>query len=125
MQMSAGGMDIANHTPEVIRTRTVGWGHEQGNRGWAVFRPGQETAGIGQMRQGLAALQATGGEERRPLFLALLAEAYGGIGQIEEGLHTLAEALAAVEHTGGRFYYAELHQLKGELLRARAAEPDT
>jgi predicted ATPase len=118
-------MDIANHTPEVIRTRTVGWGHEQGNRGWAVFRPGQETAGIGQMRQGLAALQATGGEERRPLFLALLAEAYGGIGQIEEGLHTLAEALAAVEHTGGRFYYAELHQLKGELLRARAAEPDT
>jgi len=104
MQMSAGGMDIANHTPKVFRTRTVGWGHEQGNRGWAVFRPGQETAGIGQMRQGLAALQATGGEERRPLFLALLAEAYGGIGQIEEGLHTLAEALAAVEHTGGRFY---------------------
>jgi predicted ATPase len=117
-------MDIANHTPEVIRTRTVGWGHEQGNRGWAVFRPGQETAGIGQMRQGLAALQATGGEVRRPLFLALLAEAYGGIGQIEEQLHTLAEALAAVEHAGD-FYEAELHRLKGELLGARAAEPDT
>jgi predicted ATPase len=70
-------------------------------------------------------LQATGGEVRRPLFLALLAEAYGGIGQIEEGLHVLAEALTAVEHTGGRFYEAELQRLKGELLRARAAEPDT
>jgi predicted ATPase len=92
-------------------------------RGWALFAPGQETAGIEQMRQGLAALQTTGGEVRRPLFLALLAEAYGGIGQSEEGLHVLAEALAAVEHTGGRFYEAELHRLQGELLWARAAEP--
>jgi predicted ATPase len=93
-------------------------------RGWALFTPGRETAGIGQMRKGLVALQATGGEVRRSLFLALLAEAYGGIGEIEEGLHVLAEALAAVEHTGERFYEAELQRLKGELLRARAAEPD-
>jgi class 3 adenylate cyclase/predicted ATPase len=93
-------------------------------RGWALFATGQETAGIVQMRQGLATLQTTGGEVRRPLFLALLAEACGAIGQIEEGLHVLAEALAAVEHTGGRFYEAELHRLQGELLRARAAEPD-
>jgi predicted ATPase len=110
-------------------------GTEQGNaelltrgmilRGWALFAPGQETECIVQMRQGLAALQTTGGEVRRPLLLALLAEAYGGIGQIEEGLHVLAEALAAVEHTGGRFYEAELHRLTGELLRARTAEPDT
>jgi predicted ATPase len=75
-----------------------------------------------QMRQGLTALQATGGDVRRPLFLALLAEAYGGIGQIEEGLNVLAEALAAAEKTGGRFYEAELYRLKGELLVARAAE---
>jgi predicted ATPase len=73
-----------------------------------------------QMRQGLAALQTTGAEVRRPLFLALLAEAYGGIGQIEEGLHVLAEALAAVEKTGGRFYEAELSRLKGERLLTQA-----
>jgi predicted ATPase len=52
-----------------------------------------------------------------------LAEAYGGIGQSEEGLNVLAEALAAVEKTGGRFYEAELYRLKGELLR-RQAFPD-
>jgi predicted ATPase len=63
-------------------------------RGWALFAQGQETTGIGQMRQGLAALQAIGNEVRRPLFLTLLAEAYGGIGQGEEGLNVLAEALA-------------------------------
>jgi predicted ATPase len=89
-------------------------------RGWALFALGQRTEGLMQMRQGLAALQTTGGEVRRPLFLALLAEAYGGIGQIEEGLHVLAEALAAVEKTGGRFYEAELYRLKGELLLTQA-----
>jgi predicted ATPase len=93
-------------------------------RGWALFAQGQGTEGMVQMRQGLTALQATGGDVRRPLFLALLAEAYGGIGQIEEGLNVLAEALAAAEKTGGRFYEAELYRLKGELLVARAAEPN-
>jgi predicted ATPase len=77
------------------------------------------------MRQGLAALQATGGEVRRQLFLPLLAEAYGGIGQSEEGLNVLAEALSAVEKTRGRFYEAELYRLRGELLLARSAEHHT
>jgi predicted ATPase len=93
-------------------------------RGWALFAQGQGTEGMVQMRQGLTALQATGGDVRRPLFLALLAEGYGGIGQIDEGLNVLAEALAAAEKTGGRFCESELYRLKGELLVARAAEPD-
>jgi predicted ATPase len=33
----------------------------------------------------------------------------------------LAEALAAVEHTGGRFHEAELHRLRGELLLQQSA----
>jgi predicted ATPase len=89
-------------------------------RGWALFAQGQGTEGMGQMRQGLAALQATGGEVRRQLFLPLLAEAYGGISQSAEGLHVLAEALAAVEKTGGRFSEAELYRLTGELLLSQA-----
>ena len=52
----------------------------------------------------------------RPYFLALLAEAYGTMGQPEEGLHVLAEALALVDKTGERWYEPELHRLKGELL---------
>jgi predicted ATPase len=89
-------------------------------RGWALYVQGQGAEGLAQMRQGLAALQATGGAVRRQLFLPLLAEAYAGIGQSAEGLHVLAEALAAVEKTGGRFYEAELYRLKGELLSRRA-----
>jgi predicted ATPase len=49
------------------------------------------------------------------MYLGLLAEAYGEVGQAEAGLCTLAEALAGVHDTGDCFYEAELHQLKGTL----------
>ena len=58
-----------------------------------------------------------------PYFLALLAEAYGKAGQAEEGLATLAEALATVDRTGERFYEAELYRLKGELTLAQSGSP--
>jgi predicted ATPase len=48
-------------------------------------------------------------------FLALLAEALGKVGQIEEGLAVLIEALDMVGKTGERFYEAELYRLKGAL----------
>ena len=46
-------------------------------RGWALAMQGQAAEGIAQMRQGLAAWQATGAEVIRPYYLGLLAEAYG------------------------------------------------
>src|SRR5262249_32190643 len=61
-------------------------------RGWALVAQGQGEAGIAQLRQGLAAHRATGEELVRPYFLALLAEAYGTVGQPKEGLTALAEA---------------------------------
>jgi predicted ATPase len=91
-------------------------------RGWALVEQGQCEAGIGQMRQGIAAHRTTGAEVGRR-YLALLAEAYGKGGQAEEGLDVLAEALSAVEKTGQRAYEPELHRLRGELL-LRQAVPD-
>jgi predicted ATPase/class 3 adenylate cyclase len=85
-------------------------------RGWALTAQGQGAEGIVQVRQGLAAHRATGAELHRPHFLALLAEAHGKLGQPEEGLTVLAEALAIVENTGERNWEAELHRCKGELL---------
>jgi predicted ATPase/class 3 adenylate cyclase len=84
-------------------------------RSWALVEQEQGENGIAQMRQGLAAWQATGAELGRPRWLALLAEAYGKVGQAEGGLNVLAEALAEVEKTGERFYEAELYRLKGQL----------
>jgi predicted ATPase len=87
-------------------------------RGWASFEEGLGEDGIARMRQGLADLRATGAELWRPSFLALLAEAYGRAGRLEEGLGTLDEALAIASRNGERVHEAELHRLRGELLRA-------
>ena len=93
-------------------------------QGWALREQGRETEGMMQMRQGLAALQATGGEVRYPYYLALLAEACGRARQVGEGLTVLSEALAAVHDTGECWWEAELYRLKGELLRG-STEHDT
>ena len=80
-------------------------------------------AGVSQMRQGMAAVRATGHAIGLPGYLAYLAEAYGQVGQVDEGMHLLAEALAMVDTTGERHTEAELHRLHGELL-LRQAVPD-
>jgi predicted ATPase len=90
--------------------------------GWALAEQGQHEAGIAQMRQGIAAHQATGAAVGLQ-HLGLLAEAYGRGGQAEEGLTILAEALATVEKTGQRTHEPELHRIKGVLL-LRQAVPD-
>jgi predicted ATPase len=71
--------------------------------------------GITQIRQGLAFYQAIEAEVGRSYYLALLAEAYGKGGRAEDGLNTLAEALAFVDKTRERDYEAELYRLKGQL----------
>jgi predicted ATPase len=76
---------------------------------------GRGEEGIAQIRQGLAALQAKGAEAGRPLYLAMLAEAYEKVGQAEEGLNALSEALTLVNKTEERYYEAELYRLKGKL----------
>jgi predicted ATPase len=85
-------------------------------QGWAWAAQGHGAEGMAQMRQGLAAYQATGAKLTQTYWLALLAEAYGQIGQVEAGLDAVAEALAAVDTGGERFYAAELYRLKGELM---------
>ncbi|MGE0826330.1 MAG: adenylate/guanylate cyclase domain-containing protein [Candidatus Binatia bacterium] len=84
-------------------------------RGWALTEEEDKETGIAGMREGLTAYRATGAEMFRPYLLALLAEAYGKVEQVEEGLSVVAEALDAVDKTGERFYEAELYRLKGEL----------
>jgi len=89
-------------------------------RGWASTEQGQVEEGIAQMPQGLTASRATGGVNVTTLALASLAEAHGKAGHTEEGLSVLAETLAVVDQTEERFWEAEIHRLKGELLRSQA-----
>jgi len=89
-------------------------------RGAALAEQGHLEEGIAQMRQGLAAYQATGAEASRPWFLALLAAGYGRAGRIAEGLNTLAEALDVMHRTEDRHCAVALYQLKGELTLKRS-----
>jgi predicted ATPase len=84
-------------------------------RGWALAAAGQLEEGIGRMQEGLAKAWAAATEVCAPYWLALLAETYGKRGQSEEGLATLAEALAMVRRTGEQWYEAELYRLTGTL----------
>jgi predicted ATPase len=91
-------------------------------RGWAIAVQEHSTEGLVQIRQGLDTYRATGAEFQRPHFLTMLAEASGLLGQPEGGLAALEEALNLVEKTGERYYEAELHRQRGELLLLRAAK---
>jgi class 3 adenylate cyclase/predicted ATPase len=92
-------------------------------RGWALAMQGQETEGIAQIYQGMAAWQATGAALTWPWYLAQLSEACGQEGKVAEGLEAVAEALVLVNKTEERWWEAELHRLKGELL-LRQVVPD-
>jgi predicted ATPase len=92
-------------------------------RGWALVEQGQGEEGIGQMHQGLAAVQSTSTTLVRPSNLGRLAEAYGKVERLEEELRVLNEALVQVHQSGERYYEAELHRLQGEAW-LRHAVPD-
>jgi predicted ATPase len=89
----------------------VAWGTVQ--RGIALVAQGQWAEGGVQVRQGLNAQE---GEVMKTVSLAWLATGYGGVGQAEEGLAAVAEALAKVEKNDERWYEAELYRIKGLLL---------
>jgi predicted ATPase len=85
-------------------------------RGWAEFKTGDVTEGISLLRSGLAAYRATGAEQWMSEYTPLLASACQISGQVEEASTLLDEALQIVERTGERWYSAELHRHKGQLL---------
>jgi len=89
-------------------------------RGWAIAVQDRSPEGLAQIRQGLDMYRSTGAEYQRPHYLTLLAEASGLLGQPEGGLAALEEALTLVEKTGERYYEAELHRQRGELLLLHA-----
>jgi predicted ATPase len=83
--------------------------------GWALADQGRGAEGIAQIQQGFAAYRELGMAMEDPYFLALLAEAYASVGQVEDGLALLADALALLPSGRGFFYEAEIYRLQGEL----------
>ena len=92
--------------------------------GWALALQGQGQAGLAQLRQGMAAVLATGQALFQPLYLILLAEAAGHGGQVAEGLGLLDEARRMMAANGQGDLLAEVHRLHGALLLLQQPKPD-
>jgi len=92
-------------------------------QGWVGAQRGEATTGIGRIRDGMAADEATGTRSGIPFDLTLLAEALALAGKIEEGLAALDDALAKAAASGETGWDAEIHRLRGELI-GRLPHPD-
>ncbi len=79
---------------------------------------------VARMQEGLRGWLATGAGVFHPYFLALLAEAFALLGQTENALSAVDEGLSVIERTGERYYAAELHRLKGEILLCHGDQLD-
>jgi predicted ATPase len=90
-------------------------------KGWALAAQGQSQTGIAHMQRRRADFQAT---LFQTVYLALLAETYGSLGQTGEGLILVDEALVVVHESSERFYEAELYRLQGALLFAQQGATD-
>ena len=84
--------------------------------GWADALDGNPEGGIARMRAHMAQLKAAGSEYITDRELTFVSTALARAGRFEEALATLEEAFLFIERTGQRYYHAELHRLKGELL---------
>ena len=85
-------------------------------QGWVRLDQGDIEAGIAMMRQGISAYRATGAKLVLTSILPLVAGAYGRIGQPEEGLAILEEAVAEMQDGGELWFEASVYAVKGELL---------
>jgi predicted ATPase len=86
---------------------------------------GRAVEGIARIEDGLDAYRATGAALFVPYFLALLGTTHGTAGRAVEGQRLLAEARAAANASGERWFEAELHRLQGELLRLAGGDRAT
>ncbi len=88
-------------------------------QGSAFTQLGRLDEGIDQLKDSLVVQQAIGSGLVRTAFLALLADPLCRAGRLDEGLRAIDEGFAHAERMAEGGYLAELHRMRGELLRAR------
>jgi hypothetical protein len=112
------GMLLAHSTRRgLVLWHALGRSH----RGVLVIKRGDAIAGLGLLRGGLDEFGKERFAARSLIFLTETAEALGRAGDIADGLAVVEEAIAACEQTEGRFVFAELLRVKGELFLLQGA----
>ncbi len=88
---------------------------------WANAKQSPGADAVAAMRAAIEGFHRTGARLRLPLYLGMLAECLGDVGETEAALAALDQALHHAEHTGEHWLDAELYRLRGELLLQRSA----
>jgi class 3 adenylate cyclase/predicted ATPase len=84
--------------------------------GWALVLLGRTDEGIRELETGLQVWRESGSKSFAPYRLGRAADAYLVAGRSEQARALTTQALDLTEHSGDRWYEAELHRLQGELL---------
>jgi len=77
---------------------------------------------IKHLRGSITEFKSSGARLRLPYYLSLLAQVYAKAGRVEEGLVCIDEALSEARANNERWWDAELHRLRGELLLMHGAD---
>jgi predicted ATPase len=85
-------------------------------RGWVNWSRGESEAGLAEMQTGIGVQREQGFLWLLPPQEAALAEAVAAAGEIDARLPRLDDALAELERTEQRWYEAEMHRIRGEIL---------
>ncbi len=91
----------------------LSWAHIQ--HGYSLALDGDPGAGIAQILEGLATVQGARHLTAQVQSGCWLAESYLRAERSEDASKALADAFAAMEQTGERWYESEIHRLSGEV----------
>jgi serine/threonine protein kinase/tetratricopeptide (TPR) repeat protein len=94
-------------------------------RSWAVAELGRTQEGLMLMHKMLEQwYQRSGANAGRPFHLSMLADIHLRLGQVQEGLNVVDEALTWPAKTEEYHSVPELHRIRGELLRLAGREQE-
>jgi predicted ATPase len=88
--------------------------------GWPAWRSGSGESALLRIRRGVAQLKGQGIRTWAPLTEAMLAEVESEAGDSGSAMVTIARTIAEAERLGQRWYDAELHRIRGEILLKQA-----
>jgi class 3 adenylate cyclase/predicted ATPase len=83
---------------------------------WARRGPDGTGAGLAEMRDGIAACREQSIANYIPFLTTVLAEAEAQAGEVEQGLATIDGVIGDSERSGQRWFAAETHRIRGEIL---------
>jgi DNA-binding SARP family transcriptional activator/predicted ATPase len=92
--------------------------------GYAETLERPDAPALTRLRSAIESFKETGSRLRLPYYLALLADAQLRMGEASAGLEVVDEALSRSRETSERWWDAELHRLRAELLLRGGAAAD-